>query len=111
MRLSVCHCLDCQKRTGSAFGVQARFPENRVEIEGLPRRFSRTADSGARLDFRFCADCGSTVFYTNSAIPGFVGVAVGCFADPSFGQPRLSVYESRRHGWAVVAGHDVEHSE
>ncbi len=111
VRLSVCHCLDCQKRTGSAFGAQARFPESRVQVEGSPRHFSRTADSGALLDFGFCAGCGSTVFYINSAVPGFVGVAVGCFADPSFGQPRFSVHESRRHGWAVVAGDDVEHTE
>jgi hypothetical protein len=34
VRVSVCHCLECQRRTGSAFSVQARFPAGSVEVEG-----------------------------------------------------------------------------
>jgi hypothetical protein len=34
IRLSMCHCLACQRRTGSAFGIQARFPADRVRIAG-----------------------------------------------------------------------------
>ena len=32
--ISMCHCLACQRRTGSAFGIQARFPAERVRIDG-----------------------------------------------------------------------------
>jgi hypothetical protein len=49
IRISMCHCLDCQKRTGSVFGVQARFPEDRVRIDGPSTQFVRTADSGNRI--------------------------------------------------------------
>jgi len=34
VRVSLCHCQACQQRTGSAFGVQMRFPRERVRIEG-----------------------------------------------------------------------------
>ena len=34
VRVSVCHCLNCKKRTGSAFAVQARWPRAQVAIEG-----------------------------------------------------------------------------
>ena len=34
VRISVCHCLACQRRTGSAFGAQARFRRSDVEVEG-----------------------------------------------------------------------------
>ncbi len=34
VRVSVCHCLECQRRTGSVFGVSARFPKDRVAVEG-----------------------------------------------------------------------------
>ena len=30
VRISVCHCLACQRRTGSVFGMQARFPRAQV---------------------------------------------------------------------------------
>lgn len=62
-RISMCHCLECQRRTGSAFGMQARFPDDAVTIEGTSRAFTRTADSGNRITFHFCPECGSTVYY------------------------------------------------
>lgn len=42
MRISICHCHACQKRTGSAFGVQARFPKDQVVIAGASTAFTRT---------------------------------------------------------------------
>jgi hypothetical protein len=108
VRISVCHCRECQKRTGSAFGAQTRFADSNIGIEGEVRHYRRTADSGSELDFRFCGSCGSTVFWTNQAFPGFTMVALGAFADPTFARPRFSVYESRRHGWVHIPGDEVE---
>jgi len=53
VRVSVCHCLDCKKRSGSAFAVQARWPEQQVKIEGRSKTFVNIADSGNRITFRF----------------------------------------------------------
>jgi hypothetical protein len=108
VRISMCHCLACQKRTGSAFGVQARFPEERVKVEGRATEYTRVADSGGRCTHSFCPECGSTVFYRLAAVPGFVGIPVGAFADPSFPPPRVSVYEVRRHPWVGIPA-DAEH--
>ena len=110
VRVSVCHCLECQKRTGSAFAVQARWPEEQGEVTGASRTWERIADSGGRAVYRFCPECGSTIAYTNDGWPGLVAVPVGAFADPSFPPPSFSVYEHRKHQWTVVLGEDVEHS-
>ena len=58
VRISVCHCLACQRRTGSAFGVQARFPRDAVTSAGRGTRYERTADSGKTVTLTFCPDCG-----------------------------------------------------
>src|SRR5688500_18875412 len=84
VRASMCHCLACQQRTGSVFGVQARFEKDKVEIEGPASTYVRTGDSGGKASFRFCPTCGSTVCWEIDKLPGFVAVAVGAFADPSF---------------------------
>src|SRR4029079_17201805 len=63
VRVSVCHCLACKKRSGSAFAVQARWPADRVMIEGCSKTWTAVADSGNRLSFHFCPDCGSDVHY------------------------------------------------
>lgn len=107
-RISICHCLDCQRRTGSPFGAQARFRADQVTIEGRSTAYLRTADSGNRLEFHFCPDCGSTVYYVPETEPGVIAVPVGAFADPSFPPPRVSVYEERRHPWVRVPD-GVEH--
>ncbi len=103
VRISICHCLECQKRTGSVFAVQARFPRAAVSVEGNASRWKRAGDSGAHAIFNFCPLCGSTVSWEFSGAPDCIYVTVGAFADPSFPPPRVSVYEERQHPWAMMA--------
>jgi hypothetical protein len=98
----MCHCLACQRRTGSAFATQARFPSDRVHVAGRHNDYVRVSDEGEERTFRFCPDCGATVFYTTGDAPDLIAVPVGAFADPSFPPPTVSVYESRRHPWVAL---------
>jgi len=108
VRIGMCHCFACQRRTGSVFGVQARFHRDRATVRGDSTSFTRTGDSGGRITFHFCPTCGSTVYWTLDGEPDLVGVAVGAFADPTFPAPRYTVYESRRHPWTAMPGHPIE---
>ena len=99
IRISVCHCLACQQRTGSAFGVQAQSPGDRVDIEGISKAYVRTGDSGQMITFHFCPDCGSTAYCRLDPERDVVRVPVGAFADPQFPAPSVSVYESVAHDW------------
>lgn len=107
VRVSVCHCLACQRRTGSVFGAQARFHRDRVRINGTHREFRRNSDEGEDRTFYFCPSCGATVCYVLSSAPEVVAVPVGAFADPSFPPPKFSVWESRMHPWVRLLA-DVE---
>lgn len=112
MRVSVCHCLDCKKRSGSAFAAQARWPADRVKIEGRSKSWVNFADSGNRITFHFCPECGSDVHYViDGKFDGLVAVPIGAFADPNFPAPRFSVWEERKHDWVDIVGTDVEHSD
>ena len=109
IRVSICHCLACQRRTGSVFGAQARFPRNSVTIDGESSQYVRVGDEGSKVVFSFCAKCGATVHY---AVEGYdeesIAVPVGAFADPGFPIPTFSVYEERMHSWvSLPAG--IEH--
>lgn len=95
----MCHCVECQRRTGSPFGQQARWPADQVTITGNASTWERVGDSGGRATFRFCPTCGSTVYFSVDKMPGFIAVAVGAFGDSTFPAPSVSVYESRRHSW------------
>jgi hypothetical protein len=112
VRISICHCIACQKRTGSVFGTQARFPREQVTIEGQSTPYTRIGDSGKPITFHFCPDCGATVYWVPTNAPGLIAVPVGAFADPSFPPPRHSVYEGRQHAWVLATGElPMEHLE
>jgi hypothetical protein len=103
IRISVCHCLACKRRTGSAFSFNARFEENDVSIRGRALEFTRIADEGGRVTYSFCPNCGTTVHYRIHAQSGLVAIPAGAFADLSFPPPFLSFYhESRRYRWVEV---------
>lgn len=96
-RISICHCLECQKRTGSVFAAQARFAAEQVTLEGRASHWSRLSAT-----FSFCPDCGSTVCWEIPGPPRMIYVATGAFADPSFPPPQVSVYEERMHPWVFA---------
>lgn len=102
VRVSMCHCLACQRRSGSVFAVQARFAREGVTIRGRASAWVRTGDSGHDITFHFCPACGATVYFWLNDTPEVVAVAVGAFADPSFPAPAVSVYQARRHAWAAT---------
>jgi hypothetical protein len=106
----MCHCLACQRRTGSAFGMQARWPKEQVDIIGRYTEYVRVSDAGEERTFRFCPDCGATVFWTTEGWTDTIAVAIGAFADPSFRQPTVSVWESRRYPWLLLPER-IEHQD
>ena len=109
VRVSVCHCLACRVRTGSAFGWQARWPDDAVRIEGAATEWTRTGDEGSRITYRFCPVCGRTVYYTNEGEPGFVAVPAGGFADVDFPAPTVSVYDPARVApWLTITAEPLE---
>jgi hypothetical protein len=110
IRVSVCHCLACQRRTGSVFGAQARFPADKVRIEGQSKEYVRISDEGEPRPFHFCPECGSTVYYYLPIMPDAIAIPVGAFADPDFPQPTFSIWESRRHAWVTLPS-GVEHHD
>ena len=99
-KVSMCHCLECQRRTGSPFGVAVFYERERVKVtRGAPRRYSRDSASGFPVGFHFCPDCGSNVWWEPARFPGLIGVALGAFADPTFPAPEQAVFMRHKHHW------------
>lgn len=96
----MCHCLDCQRRTGSLFSIAAFFVRSAVNVvDGRSKTFTRNSVVGTLVTFHFCPECGSTVFWEPERMPHLIGVAVGAFGDPAFPQPEQSVFTTHKHAW------------
>ncbi|WP_336511992.1 GFA family protein [Sphingomonas arenae] len=110
VRISVCHCLDCKKRSGSSFAAQVRFPAEQVITEGSSSEFAHQGDSGKTTRFHFCPSCGAGLFYRHDDARETIAIAMGAFDDPYAFSPTVSVWEERKHEWVEISGKGVEHS-
>ena len=99
---NMCHCADCQRRSGSPFGMSAWLLEADVTITGETRVLVHLSDKGRELTNRFCPGCGSTICFTAAINPGLIAIPAGLFADPDTPPPLRSVFEERRHPWVAV---------
>ena len=69
-RISMCHCLECQRRTGAVISNQARFRREQVTFAGKAMAWMRTAESGNALTFHFCPTCVLLRGYFTEKIAG-----------------------------------------
>jgi len=107
-RITICHCRWCQRRTGSAFGVEVVFNISQINIndESVAVYRHHSDESGRWLDQHFCAKCGSNIGFTLEAVPGIRTIAAGTFDSQSWLEsdnysPRHVFTRSARH-WSDI---------
>jgi hypothetical protein len=98
-----CHCLDCQKATGTGHTSNAYFAEKDVSIEGESTGYTIMADSGSEMTRYFCPECGSRMYGHNSEKPDLISIQVGCLEDHSWFIPQAILFSSRRHDWDITS--------
>lgn len=104
--VAACSCLQCQKRTGSAFGLSSYFDTDQIiEKFGEYTSFETTSEGGRKVVRCFCPTCGTTVFWHAEVFASKTGVAVGCFAAPNFPAPIASVWNQSKHPWVTFPDH------
>jgi hypothetical protein len=82
-----CHCSDCQRRSGSPFGVLAYYSDECVKIAGEATRYERPTATGGTFETFFCPTCGSTVYARAGKHPTLIRIAVGAICDPTYSAP------------------------
>jgi hypothetical protein len=102
--LYVCHCTDCQRQSGSAFGMSMPAPRTALTVTaGEPATYRRTMTSGRVSCVRFCGTCGTRVF----AEPGtdfseIVVVRPGTLDDTRWLKPAAQMFTRSAHSWACL---------
>jgi hypothetical protein len=104
--IGICQCLDCQRRTGSAFRANIQAPAESFRIlKGQPRRYTKTADSGGRRVHAFCETCGSPVHSCAVENPHAYSLRVGALTQrDELGQPARQIWTKRRLSWVTTLG-------
>ncbi len=92
---AICHCRNCQRQSGSAFGIVAAVPGDDFVLDGETRTFDDSSDSGRTVARVFCPACGSPILSTIAPMPGIMLIKAGTLDDPSGLQPAIEVYCDR----------------
>jgi len=99
--ISVCHCTDCQKLTGSVFRANISAPAESFRIlKGKPRIYIKTADSGAKRAHAFCPDCGMPIYASAIENTPSYSLRVGTLRQRyELGRPMREIWTGRRMAW------------
>ena len=108
LRVTICHCEWCQRRTGSAFGVELVFEQDQIQFHtDSPSVYRHVSDeSGRWLDQHFCNTCGTNIGLTMEAVPSIRSIAAGSLDDQNWSELssldcRHVYVRSARH-WSII---------
>jgi hypothetical protein len=99
-RLVVCHCLMCQKQSGSAFGMSLGMSPRAFQLtEGELKTFDVTCDSGRIKTCAFCPGCGTRIYNQTS---GRMSIKAGTLDDTSSLRPVAHYWTKRKQPWVTI---------
>jgi hypothetical protein len=97
-----CHCLNCQRQTGSAFVINLLIETDRVELlSGEPVAVDVPRDDGSAQRIFRCPTCQVAVF-SQYGRPEFRFVRAGTLDDPGGVQPDVHIYTRSKVGWVTI---------
>ncbi|HEU5213510.1 MAG TPA: GFA family protein [Gaiellaceae bacterium] len=97
-----CHCLNCQRQTGSAFVVNVLIEADRVELlSGEPRPVAVRRDDGSAQRIFRCPECEVAVF-SEYGRPEVLFVRAGTLDDPSAVAPDVHIYTRSKVPWVSL---------
>jgi hypothetical protein len=103
MFVHCCHCLDCQRQTGSAFVLNALIEAARVELlSGEPRRFEMRTDSGRPHGIYRCPTCAVALWSEYGGRPQVRFVRVGTLETPRALTPDVHIYTRSKQPWVAL---------
>lgn len=103
---AICCCRNCQRRTGSAFGMSVYFAESDVlHRQGNPTVYRWMSDKERWLDFRFCPTCGTSVWWEAEFLPGKIGIAGALFDDPAIFAADGAFFCATKPEWVSFPAH------
>jgi hypothetical protein len=100
MFVHCCHCLDCQRQTGSAFVINALIETDRIaQLSGEPIPIAMPTDSGRPHDVYRCPKCLTAVWSDYGGRPSLRFVRVGTLDDPALLTPDVHIFVRSKQPW------------
>ena len=97
-----CHCLNCQRQTGSAFVINLLIEADRVELlAGDPHPVDAPRDDGSTQRIFRCPTCEVAIF-SQYGHPGVSFVRAGTLDDPASVAPDAHIFTRSKLPWVAL---------
>jgi len=102
--INCCHCRNCQRQTGTAFGINMLIETENVELLGEPTVANEVASpSGRGQAIHRCPDCGTSVWGVfHAAGDGVRFVRGGTLDNPDLAAPRAHIWTESKVPWVTI---------
>lgn len=97
-----CHCTICQRSTGASFAHQMPVREDALAVTGELVTAQMPTLLGGLSVHRYCANCLTRIYNTNSAWPGIAIVRAGTIDGSEALSPRFHIYTSTKQPWITL---------
>jgi hypothetical protein len=102
--VNCCHCLNCQRQTGSAFVINALIELDRVEVlAGEPQLVDVSRDDGSAQEIFRCPRC-QTALYSRYGNPVVAFVRAGTLDEPATVSPDAHIFTRPKLPWVALPG-------
>lgn len=102
MFVNCCHCLDCQRQTGSAFVINALIETDRIAVQGAPEPIAVPTDSGRPHDIYRCPTCRVALWSDYGRRPALRFVRAGTLDTPSALAPDAHIFTRTKLPWVRI---------
>ena len=102
--ISICHCSDCQTFSGSAFRTSAPVKKEGFRLNGTPKIYVKTAESGNKRAQAFCPDCGTHLYATTPENPQVYGIRTNTARERAQLPPQRQIWCDSAQAWAMELG-------
>jgi len=102
LRMFNCHCLNCQRASGSAYSPVLLFRRDAVQLAGDVRYYPSISERGTVLDRGFCPTCGNPVSMLSKANAGICLVYASTLDDPKLYKPSAEIWTRSAQPWDKI---------
>jgi len=95
----LCHCINCQKQSGSTFSFNIIGQSDQISLQGNVSTYVDENDSGDPVNRNFCGNCGSPIYSEILTQGNLIAVKIGTLDDTRDLEPQSQVWCISKQNW------------
>lgn len=102
LALYACHCTECQRQSGSAFGLSMIVAAGDFHLTGALKHFARDGGGETEVHGHFCPECGTRIYHSRPGRRDRYTLKPGTLDDTTWLRPSAAIWLRSAQGWAPI---------